>query len=137
MNNAPQPFARHGTEKMVYDVRMSPQAVWHDDTIFIVYHATGGGPGAALLGHPFAIAYDTARRRWSEPVQLGAIARYDHHYAPIIWRDAGGHLHVLYQCHGADGGVHLVSERPDSIAGMARGPAHRSLDLLSARHGAR
>ena len=122
MNNAPQPFARNGTEKMVYDVRMSPQAVWHDDTIFIVYHATGGGPGAALLGHPFAIAYDTARRRWSEPVQLGAIARYDHHYAPIIWRDAGGYLHVLYQCHGADGGVHLVSRRPDSIAGWREGP---------------
>ena len=114
--NTPQPFARGGTEKMVYDVRMSPQAVWHDDTIFIVYHATGDRPGAALLGHPFAITYDTARRRCSEPVRLGAVPRYDHHYAPIIWRDDGGHLHVLYRCHGADGGVHLVSERPDSIA---------------------
>ena len=29
MTRPAQPFARNGTEKMVYDVRMSPQAVWH------------------------------------------------------------------------------------------------------------
>ena len=38
MTPAARPFARYGTEKMVYDVRMSPQALWHEDTIFIVYH---------------------------------------------------------------------------------------------------
>lgn len=36
----------------MYDVRMSPQAVWHDDTIFIVYHATGDRPGAAPARPP-------------------------------------------------------------------------------------
>ena len=115
-------FARNGTEKMVYDVRMSPQALWHEDTVYIVFHSTGGA-AAELLGHPFAITYEVSRRRWSAPVRLGSVGGYDHHFAPIIWRDPGGHLHVLYQCHGADGGVHLVSERPDSIAAWRPGPA--------------
>ena len=122
MTSAARPFARHGTEKMVYDLRMGPQALWHEDTIHIVYHATGG-EDAELRGHPYAIAYEVSGRRWSEPVRLGHVRGYDHHFAPIIWRDSGGHLHVLYHCHGADGGVHLVSEQPDSIAAWRPGPA--------------
>ena len=122
MTSAARPFARYGTEKMVYDVRMSPQALWHEDTIFIVYHATGGEE-AELRGHPYASAYEVSGRRWSEPVRLGDVRGYDHHFAPIIWRDPGGHLHVLYHCHGADGGVHLVSDQPDSIAAWHPGPA--------------
>lgn len=122
MLTAARPFARHGTEKMVYDLRMGPQALWHEEMIYLVYHSTGGA-GAELIGHPYAIAYDVSRRRWSEPVRLGSARGYDHHYAPVIWRDPGGRLHVLYHCHGADGGVHLVAERPDSIAGWRPGPA--------------
>ena len=122
MAPAPRPFARYGTEKMVYDVRMGPQALWHEDTVYLVYHSTGDA-AAELLGHPYARAYEVSRRRWSEPVRLGSVRGYDHHFAPIIWRDPGGHLHVLYHCHGADGGVHLVSERPDSITGWRPAPA--------------
>ena len=121
MSSAARPFARHGTEKMVYDLRMGPQALWHEDTIHIVYQSTGG-EDAELRGHPYAIAYEVSARRWSEPVRLGDVHGYDHHFAPIIWRDRGGHLHVLYHCHGADGGVHLVSARPDSIASWRPGP---------------
>ena len=51
MISAARPFARHGTEKMVYDLRMGPQALWHEDSIFIVYHSTGG-EDAELRGHP-------------------------------------------------------------------------------------
>ena len=122
MTSPARPFARFGTEKMVYDVRMSPQALWHEDTIFIVYHSTGG-EDAELRGHPYAITYEVNSRRWSAPVRLGTVRGYDHHFAPIIWRDPGSHLHVLYHCHGADGGVHLVSEHPDSIAAWRPGPA--------------
>ena len=121
MSSAARPFARHGTEKMVYDLRMGPQALWHEDTIHIVYQSTGG-EDAELRGHPYAIAYEVSARRWSAPVRLGAVRGYDHHFAPILWRDAGGHLHVLYHCHGTDGGVHLVSARPDSIASWHPGP---------------
>ena len=61
MTSPARPFARYGTEKMVYDVRMSPQALWHEDTIFIVYHSTGG-EDAELRGHPYAITYEVSSR---------------------------------------------------------------------------
>lgn len=34
-----KPFATHGTEKMIYDARMEPQALMHKDVLYIVYQA--------------------------------------------------------------------------------------------------
>lgn len=59
-----KPFATHGTEKMIYDARMEPQAVLHKDVIYIVYQADKG----ANIGNPHIISYDTKRETWSEPV---------------------------------------------------------------------
>jgi hypothetical protein len=107
---AAKPFARYGCEKMIYDVRMGPMAVRFRDAIYIVYQANPNGPEA----HPHIITYDLRDRRWSEPVQIGTVKRYDHHFAPILWIDEE-HIHVLFNCHGAQhGSIHMVSVLPGS-----------------------
>jgi hypothetical protein len=68
-----EPFATHGTEKMIYDARMEPQAVLHKDVIYIVYQADKD----ANIGNPHIISYDTKRETWSETVQI-ARARLPH-----------------------------------------------------------
>jgi len=40
--------------------------------------------------------------------------RGDHHFAPVIWTERSGRLHVLFGCHGTEGS-HLVSKRPADI----------------------
>ncbi|MCZ6673509.1 MAG: BNR-4 repeat-containing protein [Verrucomicrobia bacterium] len=101
------PFAMHGTEKMIYDARMEPQAVLHKDVIYIVYQADRD----ANIGNPHIISYDTKRETWSEPVQIATVPTYDHHYAPVLWIDKDDRFHILYQCHGRSG-IHMVSEKP-------------------------
>jgi len=107
----PEHFAKHGVEKMLYDVRMGPQAVFHEGVIYAVYPANPDGPE----GHPHIREYDVARGSWSDEVQLGTVPHYDHHFAPIVWVDPTEHLHVLYGCHGRNGGTHLRSTTSRSI----------------------
>lgn len=105
-----KPFATHGTEKMIYDARMEPQAVLHKDVIYIVYQADKD----ANIGNPHIISYDTKRETWSESVQIATVPKYDHHYAPVLWIDSADRFHILYQCHGRSG-IHMVSENPGDI----------------------
>ena len=74
------PFAYHGTEKMIYDLRQGPQALWYKDVIYIVYQADR----TKNIGNPHITSYDTKREKWSESVQVGTVPKYDHHYAPIV-----------------------------------------------------
>jgi len=104
------PFAHYGTEKMIYDLRMGPQALLYEDVIYIVYQADRN----KNIGNPHIISYDTKGEKWSESVQVATVPKYDHHYAPILWLDHDRYFHILYQCHGG-GGIHLVSEDRESI----------------------
>ncbi len=113
-----RPFAEHGCEKMIYDVRMGPQALYRDGVITIVYQANAAGREA----HPHIVRYDVASKTWSERVQIGEAPRYDHHFAPILWFDDDDRIHVLFNCHVRDGGTHLVSESPGSIERWTQGP---------------
>ena len=54
-------FAAHGTEKMIYDARMEPQALLHKDILYIVYQADR----SKSIGNPHIISYDTKRRQYS------------------------------------------------------------------------
>ena len=56
-----KPFACHGSEKMIYDIRMGPQAVCYNDVIYIAYQANPDGPEA----HPHIITYDLGSEKWS------------------------------------------------------------------------
>jgi hypothetical protein len=110
--NTPCPIAIGGCEKMLYDVRMGPQAVACDGRIYIVYQANESSPEA----HPHVIAYDIAARNWSEPVRVGTVSHYDHHFAPVLWFDHERRIHVLYHCHvNPHQSVHIVSAEPLSI----------------------
>ncbi|MFC1712259.1 BNR-4 repeat-containing protein [Candidatus Poribacteria bacterium] len=114
-----KPFAHYGCEKMIYDVRMGPMAVHSRKVIYIVYQANPNGHEA----HPHIITYDLQNRKWSEPVQIGTVKRYDHHFAPIVWIDHEEHIHVLFNCHGAQhSALHMVSASPGSIAEWRQAP---------------
>ncbi len=116
---AAKSFAQYGCEKMIYDVRMGPMSVRFEDVIYVVYQANPNGPEA----HPHIITYDIQRKRWSNPVQIGTVKHYDHHYAPIVWIDHRGYIHVLFNCHGAqNGAIHIVSAAPGSIEKWREAP---------------
>jgi len=114
-----KPFARYGTEKMLYDVRMGPQAVYHKEMIYIVYQANpewSKNSSKPLRGDPYIITYNLESRTWSEPIRVGKVPRRDHHFAPILWFDKEEHIHILYGCHTrSGGGTHLVSKEPLEI----------------------
>ncbi|MFW6059972.1 MAG: BNR-4 repeat-containing protein [Phycisphaeraceae bacterium] len=101
---SPRPFASHGSEKMIYDIRMGPQCLHHDGTFWAVYQANPQS-GKPL---PHIIRRDP-HGRWSAPVVLGETSHFDHHFAPVLWADAQTRFHVLYHCHVHGGGRHLVS----------------------------
>jgi hypothetical protein len=113
-----RPFALDGGEKMIYDVRMGPQALLIGGRVFVVYQAGAPGPEA----HPCVSVLDLERRLWGEPLRIGSVSRADHHFGPVLWQDPAGHLHVLYHCHGRDGGRHLVSAAPGDAAHWTEGP---------------
>ena len=119
-SSKPVPFASSGVEKMVYDNRMGPQSLWCDEKIFTVYHASNA---TDFRGHPHIINYNISKSSWSEPVQIGTVQGYDHHFAPVLWRDFSGWLHVLYNCHGRDGGIHLVSKKPEAMEEWEEAPS--------------
>jgi hypothetical protein len=102
---------------MIYDIRMGPQALCLGDVIYFAYQANPNGPEA----HPHLITYDLRNEEWSDPVRVGEVAHYDHHFAPIIWFDRERCIHVLYNCHFRDGGTHLVSARPESFNDWRKG----------------
>jgi len=111
-------FAQHGSEKMVYDIRMGPQCLHCDGEYIAAYQAnTRGGK---------ALPHIIKRNRegvWSEPVVLGDVAEYDHHFAPVIWLDGDRRIHVLYHCHiYLHQSRHLVSAAPLDIRTWVEGP---------------
>ncbi len=131
-----EPFAKHGFEKMIYDLRMGPQGVSYKENIFIVYHGNPFGQ----MPHPHIIKYNIAKDKWCKPVKIanasiegwqqyrhpfGPINHnklYDHHFCPVVWIDSGGYIHVLYRCHIVDGGIHMISREPESISSWKQGP---------------
>ncbi len=118
MKGACGPMAWHGSEKMIYDVRMGPQGLHHDGSCYVAYQAKAAG-GCA---HPHVIRRDPDGA-WSKPVRVGTVAKSNHHLAPIIWLDDRGHFHVLYNCHFSHNeSRHRVSSRPLDITRWKDGP---------------
>ena len=119
-------FGERGMFKMLYDCRQRPQALYHQDKLYLVYagRAPAGKIGKSAKAHPMLTIYDPLNRTFSNPQQLGPASR-DHHDGPIIWADSGDYLHVLFGCHKTPG-THLISDHPaqmghDTIA-WHRGP---------------
>jgi hypothetical protein len=111
-------FAHFGSEKMVYDLRMGPQCLFHEGEYFVAYQANPLGERAL----PHLIKRDRTGS-WSEPVVLGDVANYDHHFAPVIWLDAQRHIHVLFHCHiYLNQSRHLVSKSPLGIDAWNEAP---------------
>jgi len=113
-----EPFARHGSEKMIYDIRMGPQGLYHDGAFYVAYQANPQS-GKAL---PCVIKRD-AGGVWSQPAVVGDVSHYDHHFAPVIWLDGEERLHVLYHCHARpDQAMHKIAAQPLSIEEWRAGP---------------
>lgn len=93
--NATVPFARYGGEKMIYDGRTGPVAINVDGSTYVAYQGGRRGPE----GHPHLIRYDRTHDTWSAPQRVGTVSSVNHHLGPILWTDASGLLHVLYNCH--------------------------------------
>ncbi|MHC4914947.1 MAG: BNR-4 repeat-containing protein, partial [Planctomycetota bacterium] len=118
MTNEDKAFARHGSQKMIYDCRMGPQCIFHDGAFYAAWQANPESGRA--LPH---IARRGPEGDWSQPVVLGDVERYDHHLAPVIWLDSGLHVHALYHCHiRRDGARHLLSEKPLDVTAWREGP---------------
>ena len=114
-----KPFAHFGSEKMIYDIRMGPQALCHGGTVYISYQANPDG-GRAL---PHVVSYDLATKLWTDPVVIGDVTRYDHHFAPVLWLDSDRHLHALFNCHGgAHSSVHRISTESLRTDSWQEGP---------------
>ncbi|MFQ5811124.1 MAG: BNR-4 repeat-containing protein, partial [Armatimonadota bacterium] len=113
----PRPFAHHGGEKMLYDVRQGPVALLHDNIIYVAYHAN---PEDAPPD-PHLVTCDLSSGEWSEPARVGECHRYDHHYAPVLWLDHDERMHVLYDCHGGTG-THIVAAEPGATDAWIEGP---------------
>lgn len=142
------PFAENGSLKMLYDNRMYPQAVEDRGKVYIVWRGE--------KGLPYILSYDLDTRDFSEPFMLLTgmedmidAKKYasDHHYAPVLWIDFKGYLHVVFGCHNTPG-THLISSRPRDMKrwgnlgplyGMASYPkVHQVYDnktLVYFRHG--
>lgn len=112
-------FASHGAEKMFYDLRMGPQMILDQRTLYIVYQANA----EAVFADPYIVVYHLDTGEFSPPVQVGLVDRsnFDHHLCPVLWMDAEGYLHVLFNCHG-DEGIHRISVKPRDIHDWRDGP---------------
>ena len=115
-------FAADGALKMLYDNRMYPQAVESAGRLYMVWRGD--------LGLPRIRAYDLESRRFSESHALldGTGIDYDaerferdQHYAPVIWVESDGLLHVAFGFHRTPG-FHLVSSGPGRIDAWERLP---------------
>jgi hypothetical protein len=113
-----EPFARHGCEKMIYDIRMGPQCVYDKGSFYAVFIANQEGSRA--VPH---ITKRTSRGGWHNAVALGDVPRFDHHFAPVLWLDGDKHVHVLSHCHaGLHGSRHQISQSPEDISTWRKGP---------------
>jgi len=112
-------FANYGCEKMFYDLRMGPQVIKRDDTLFIVYQANKEG----ICANPYIICYNIKDKKWSGQMQVGQSVgtEFDHHRCPVIWIDDDNYIHVLFDCHGQQG-QHRVSKRKLDISEWGEGP---------------
>lgn len=121
----PTAFAAHGCEKMIYDLRMGPQAIMHGQAGYFVYLAGTGQQGSVRgpgLAHPHIIRRDPDGD-WSAPVRIGQAHGPNHHFAPVLWIDRRQHLHVLYNCHFTlNQSCHRVSARPLDITRWREAP---------------
>lgn len=115
-------FADDGALKMLYDNRMYPQAVESSGQVYIVWRGD--------KGLPWIRAYGLQSRRFSVPRMLleGLDARInaerfvrDQHFAPVVWAESDGRLHVAFGFHRTPG-FHLATTRPGDI---------RSWEILS------
>lgn len=115
-----QPFACYGAEKMFYDLRMGPQLIRDGDLLYIAYQANA----EEIYADPYILTYDMVKEEYSAPVQIGQAERYafDHHLCPVIWLDAEGYIHALFNCHGYSG-THRISVRPRDISAWRDWPA--------------
>ena len=107
---------------MLYDNRMYPQAVESGGRVYLVWRGNEG--------LPWVRAYDLESRQFSEPRMLldgTGIAidserfRKDQHYAPVVWAESDGRLHVAFGFHRTPG-YHLASARPGNIDRWERFP---------------
>ena len=108
-------FADGGALKMLYDNRMYPQAVESRGQVFIVWRGS--------QGLPWVRSYDLATRQFAEPrmllegMGLQIDARQferDQHYAPVVWAESDGRVHVAFGFHRTPG-FHLATKRPGDI----------------------
>lgn len=111
-------FAQYGSQKMIYDIRMGPQGLYHGETFYIAYQANPHSYKA--LPH---VIKRHSNGTWSAPVVLGDVSHYDHHFAPVLWLDQKRYFHVLYHCHSTlNGAIHKVSTEPLDITRWQDGP---------------
>ncbi len=102
-------FAEDGALKMLYDNRMYPQAVESGGQVHMVWRGD--------KGLPWIRSYDLASRQFSPASMLldGTGIKVDtrrferdQHYAPIIWAEADGRIHVAFGFHRTPG-YHLAT----------------------------
>jgi hypothetical protein len=107
-------FGEGGQNKMMYDRRQRPGAVYLDGRVFIAFNA-GSDEAAKKRAptQPMVIAYDPDTHRFSESVILGPTST-DHHHGPVIWADTKNILHTLSGCHKTPG-LHLVAREAETI----------------------
>lgn len=108
-------FAEDGALKMLYDNRMYPQAVESLDTLYMVWRGD--------RGLPWIRTYDLSSRQFSEPRMLldgtgieidSRRFERDQHYAPVVWAESDGRIHVAFGFHRTPG-FHLATVKPGDI----------------------
>jgi len=116
------PYGDKGAVKMLYDARQRPQAVYLNDTAFLVYNGDARpreskNSKRRSESAPMALSYDPQSRKLSDTVILSETYSSDHHDGPVVWADRNDRLHVFYDWHNTLG-KHLVADKPRS-AGSA------------------
>ncbi|MYC68076.1 MAG: hypothetical protein F4X12_17265 [Acidobacteriia bacterium] len=113
-------FAGDGALKMLYDNRMYPQAVVSQGQLHMVWRGD--------KGLPWIRSYDLAERKFSEPRMLltgtgikidAARFERDQHYAPVVWAESDGRLHVAFGFHRTPG-YHLATKQPGATNAWER-----------------
>ncbi len=115
-------FAEDGALKMLYDNRMYPQAVVSGGQLHVVWRGE--------KGLPWIRSYDLAKRQFSASrmllsgtgieIDAGRFER-DQHYAPIVWAQPDGRLHVAFGFHRTPG-YHLATKQPGATDSWQRLP---------------
>lgn len=115
-------LAEDGALKMLYDSRMFPQAVEAGGQVHVVWRGD--------RGLPWIRSYDLAGRRLSDPRMLlgstgieidGRRFERDQHYAPVVWVEADGRVHVAFGFHRTPG-FHLGTAQSGDLSSWQRLP---------------